>query len=94
MGHEGDSALSKTGLKLKAIQDHGFKGLVTVCPWGHKMFDSNQKNAGQTINESLSVPVLYLTQLIGIALGIDQKKLGVDLNLSPIHELEFVHVEG
>lgn len=93
LGHEADSALSKTGLKLKAIQDHGFKGLVTVCPWGHKMFDSNQKDAGQTIGETLSMPVLYLTQLVGIAIGLDQKKLGVELNQSPINELEFIKAE-
>ena len=58
------------------------------------MFDSNQSDAGKTIGETLSMPVLYLTQLVGIAMGLDQKKLGVDLNVSPINELDFINVEG
>jgi heterodisulfide reductase subunit B len=83
-----DSALTKTGQKLQAIQEQGIQAMVDVCPWCHKMFDSRQTKAGEIVAAKLDIPVLYLTQLLGIALGIPKEKLGLDLNLSPIDKLK------
>jgi heterodisulfide reductase subunit B len=85
-----ESALTKTGQKLQRIQEQQFDAMVTVCPWCHKMFDSRQQKAGETIAVKLDVPVVYLPQLLGVALGIDKKKLGFDLNLSPVDKLKGV----
>ncbi len=82
-----ESALAKTGQKLQAIQEQGIQGMVDVCPWCHKMFDGRQTKAGETIAAKLDVPVFYLTQLLGIALGISGHKLGLELNLSPVEKL-------
>jgi heterodisulfide reductase subunit B len=82
-----DSALTKTGQKLQAIQEQGIQALVDVCPWCHKMFDSRQTKAGEIVAAKLDIPVLYLTQLLGIALGVPKEKLGFDLNLSPVDKL-------
>ena len=51
------------------------------------MFDSRQIKAGEIVAAKLDVPVLYLTQLLGIALGVPKEKLGFDLNLSPVDKL-------
>ena len=83
-----ESALTKTGQKLQAIQEQGIQGMVDVCPWCHKMFDSRQTKAGETVAAKLDVPVLYLTQLLGIAFGLPAEKLGLELNLSPIEKLQ------
>jgi heterodisulfide reductase subunit B len=82
-----DSALTKTGQKLKAVQDQGFDALANMCPWGHRMMDDKQESAGQTIGESISIPVIYFTQLLGLAMGIERTKLGLDLNQSPVDKL-------
>jgi len=84
-----ESALTKTGQKLKAIQEYGFNGLVDVCPWCHRMYDARQVKAGETVAAKLEVPVFYLTQLLGLALGINKEKLGLDLNLSPVDKINF-----
>jgi heterodisulfide reductase subunit B len=47
------------------------------------MFDVKQKDAGTTVGAKLNVPVVYYTQLLGLALNIDEKKLGLNLNQSP-----------
>ena len=82
-----DSALTKTGQKLQAVQEQGIQALVDVCPWCHKMFDNRQTKAGEIVATKLDVPVLYLTQLLGVALGLPKEKLGFDLNLSPVDKL-------
>lgn len=51
------------------------------------MFDSKQKDAASTIGAKLNLPVVYYTQLLGLALGIEQAKLGFHLNQSPVDEL-------
>ncbi|MBN1390676.1 MAG: CoB--CoM heterodisulfide reductase iron-sulfur subunit B family protein [Candidatus Thermoplasmatota archaeon] len=82
-----ETSLTKTGQKLKAIQDQGFSGMALACPWCHKMYDSKQKKAGEMVGAKLNVPVLYLTQLLGLAFGIEQEKLGLELNLSPVEKI-------
>jgi heterodisulfide reductase subunit B len=89
-----DSALTKAGQKLKAVQDQGFDGLVDTCPWGHRLFDSRQKNAADTVGEKLDMPVFYITQLVGLAIGIDPKELGLEFNLSPIDKIEALNLGG
>ena len=83
-----ESALTKTGQKLVAVQEQGFDVFVDVCPWCHRMFDSKQTKAGETVAAKLDVPVVYLTQLLGLAFGIDKKRLGMDLNLSPVDKVK------
>lgn len=83
-----DSALSLAGSKLKAVQNLQADGMVVSCPECQLIFDSKQKDAGTTVGIKLHVPVVYYTQLLGLALGIDEKKLGLDLNQSPVDQLQ------
>ena len=83
-----ESALTKTGQKLEAVQNQGFDVFVDVCPWCHRMFDSKQKKAGELISSNLDIPVIYLSQIIGLAIGINKEKLGLDLNLSPVNKIK------
>jgi len=83
-----ESALTKTGQKLQKVQEYGFDVFVDTCPWCHKQYDSRQVKAGETIASKLEVPVVYLTQLLGVAFDINHEKLGLDLNLSPVDKLK------
>lgn len=83
-----ESALTKTGQKLQKVQEQGFDVFVDVCPWCHRMFDSKQVKAGETVAVKLEIPVMYLTQLLGLALGVKKEKLGLELNLSPVDKLK------
>jgi heterodisulfide reductase subunit B len=51
------------------------------------MFDVKQKDAGTTVGAKLNVPVVYYSQLLGLALGIDERKLGLHLNQSPVDQI-------
>jgi len=84
--HKPDAALSMAGTKIAAIQDK-FDFLAVVCPYGQRMYDAKQEQAGKSIGQELDFPVFYLTQLVGMALGIDEGELGLDLNLSPVDKI-------
>ncbi len=83
-----ESALTKTGQKLQSVQDQGFDLFVDTCPWCHRQYDSKQIKAGETVAAKLEMPVFYLTQLIGLSMGISSDKLGLNLNLSPIDKIK------
>ncbi len=82
-----DASLTLAGEKLDAVQARGFDGLVTICSSGHRMFDGKQDSAATTVGKTISLPVVYYTQLLGLALGIDPNKLGFQLNRSPVKTL-------
>ena len=52
------------------------------------MFDSKQVKAGETVAAKLEIPVLYLTQILGLAFDVESEKLGLNLNLSPMNKLK------
>jgi heterodisulfide reductase subunit B len=83
----GKTALAISGLKLRAVQHHKFDGLVTVCPSCTKMFDAKQNAIKVTTGQKdLNMPVLYITQVLGLAMGMNVEELGLNLNLSPVSE--------
>lgn len=82
-----ESALTKTGQKLKSVQEQGFDVFVDVCPWCHRQYDAKQTKAGETVAAKLDMPVFYLTQLIGLAFGMPYEKLGLNLNQSPVEKI-------
>jgi heterodisulfide reductase subunit B len=82
-----DSALSLAGTKLNVLQNLAVDGLVVSCPDCGLMFDFKQRDAATITGAKLNVPVVYYTQLLGLALGIEQEKLGLHLNQSPVDQL-------
>jgi heterodisulfide reductase subunit B len=82
-----DSAFSLAGSKMKALQTLEVDGMVVSCPDCGMMFDSRQKDAETTVGAKLSLPVIYYTQLLGLALNIGIEALGLHLNQSPVDQL-------
>jgi len=83
----GKTALTISGLKLRAVQDHKFDGIVTICPFCTKMLDAKQNAIKASIaQKDLNMPVMYITQLLGLAMGMKVEELGLNLNSSPVSE--------
>ena len=82
-----ESAISLSATKLKAIQGLGVDGLVDSCPSCHMMFDAKQEAGARSIGHKISLPVIYYTQLLGLAMGLDEGALGLHLNQSPVERL-------
>ncbi len=73
------------GLELVAAILQAAKGadaIVTVCPMCQMNLEAYQHQISRRQNENLHMTVLYLPQLIGLALGLTEKDLRLDLNLS------------
>jgi heterodisulfide reductase subunit B len=81
------AGLTVAGLKVKALKARGVDGVVVACPLCHKMLGQKQQAASQLVGAELDVPVVYYTQLLGLAMGEDERALGLMLNLSPVDRL-------
>jgi heterodisulfide reductase subunit B len=87
MNSHPDSALSLAGSKLKAVRCLAVDGIVVSCPDCELMFDHRQKDAETAVGAKFDLPVVYYTQLLGLALNIEGKRLGLHLNQSSVDQL-------
>jgi len=55
--------------------------IVTPCPMCHFNLDAKQKDIENYFKIELGLPVLYITQLIGLAFGLPPKELGLQRNI-------------
>jgi len=84
----GKTVMEIAGDKLKTVKSLGLNGLVTTCPFCFKVYDNRQRAIATTIGDkALEVPIFYYTQLLGLAMGLNQEMLGLELNLSPIEQV-------
>lgn len=62
---------------LKSAVDSGADVIATVCPMCQLNLDVYQSPANNYFHEDFRIPVLYFTQLVGLAFGIEPNKLGI-----------------
>jgi heterodisulfide reductase subunit B len=84
-------SLSKTSvvgrLGAKIMQDavsHKADAVVVACPMCHSNLDLRRGEINQRMEPKTEIPVLYITQVIGLALGISEKKLGLGRHFVPV----------
>lgn len=61
---------------VKNAADSGADAIVTICPMCQLNLDVYQDNANRLFDTEYKMPVLYFTQVIGLALGLSPKELG------------------
>ena len=72
-----DASLKQAGTHLGDALDADADCLVTPCPLCHLNLDLQQPLAERVVGRDLGLPVLHLPQLVGLALGLDPKELGM-----------------
>jgi succinate dehydrogenase / fumarate reductase cytochrome b subunit len=72
-----EASLKQAGRHLGDAVDAAADCLVTPCPLCHLNLDLQQPLAERTVGRALNMPVLHLPQLLGLALGLEPKELGM-----------------
>ncbi|MHA1379161.1 MAG: CoB--CoM heterodisulfide reductase iron-sulfur subunit B family protein [Candidatus Helarchaeota archaeon] len=73
--------------KLKSIAQSRANCVAVVCPACFQQFDLNQHVVNKTYNESYNFPVFYLTELIALAFGLEEKELGFKFHRTKTKQL-------
>lgn len=70
--------LRLTGNILQAAKSAGANVISVACPMCQVNLDLRQGDLEKQLGVSVNIPVLYFTQLIGLAFGIDGNELGLE----------------
>jgi heterodisulfide reductase subunit B len=84
-------SVSKTSvvgrLGAKIMQDAVTKkaeAVVVACPMCHSNLDLRRAEINQRLDAKTDIPVLFITQVIGLALGLSAKELGLGRHFVPV----------
>ncbi len=86
-------ALELTGKILLRAHQAGADVITVGCPFCHLLLDMYQDKALKQVGADFRIPILYFSQLMGVALGIDWERLDLKGNVvSPMAVLD--QIEG
>jgi heterodisulfide reductase subunit B len=66
-----------SGKIIRDAVDRGAEAMIVACPMCHSNLDMRRGAINSYLGEKISIPVLYVTQVIGLAVGLDFKTLGL-----------------
>jgi len=66
--------------KLDILKQLDVDALCLVCPFCSVMYESNQRKIESGFDVKYNIPVLYLPQILGLAMGMEPKELGLNMN--------------
>jgi len=74
-----------SGSIMKDAVDRGAEAIIVACPMCHSNLDMRRPDINKALSEKITTPVLYITQALGLAVGIDPKTLGLHRHFVPVN---------
>jgi CoB--CoM heterodisulfide reductase subunit B len=62
--------------KLNHLKVVDAEAMITICPFCHIMYDTNELRIEKMFNEAYGIPILHYPQLLGLAMGMKPEALG------------------
>ncbi|MBM3705359.1 MAG: heterodisulfide reductase subunit B [Actinobacteria bacterium] len=75
-----DIVMRLTNDILEDAQGVGADAIVVACPLCYLNIDTRQQDINKKYGKNYNIPVLYFTQVLGLALGCSPKELGLEKN--------------
>ena len=72
---------------LACAVEHGAQVMATACPLCHINLEAYQDKVNARFGTRYALPIVYFTQLVGVALGLSKKDLGLGMELVPTEEV-------
>jgi heterodisulfide reductase subunit B len=66
-----------SGRIIRDAKDRGAEAMIVACPMCHSNLDMRRDSINSFLGEKVDIPVLYVTQALGLAVGLDRKALGL-----------------
>ncbi len=74
-----------TGTAIAGATDNNADMMVTPCPLCHLKLDTQTKSASEAIGREVSLPVLHMQQMVGLALGCTPAELGLQHHVTDVN---------
>ena len=66
---------------VRNADENGADCVVTPCPLCQMQLDIYQDRYQEAQNSKARKPIIHLSQLVGLALGLSNEQLGLDINI-------------
>ncbi|MFX1369125.1 MAG: heterodisulfide reductase-related iron-sulfur binding cluster, partial [Promethearchaeota archaeon] len=66
--------------KLKSMKEYGAVFVTVVCPACGNQLDLQQMGLKESYDEVYDLPVLLYPQILGLAMGMDEETVGLEMN--------------
>jgi heterodisulfide reductase subunit B len=84
---EEDASLELIKKLLESAISNGAMVMVTGCPLCQLNVDAYQSMVNRKYKTDYHLPVLFFTQLMGVAFGLDEKELGLKTSIVPVKKV-------
>jgi heterodisulfide reductase subunit B len=81
---EEDASFELIKKLLDSAIENGAEVMVTGCPLCQLNIDAYQSMVNRKYKTDYHLPVLFFTQLMGVAYGLDEKELGLKTSIVPV----------
>lgn len=93
LGINDDLSMDLTARKLADAKQAGAHYLSVACPYCLMQFDTVQQMLISTRDADYHLPAILYPQLLGLAMGIDRRALGIEMNKMDISGIEAYFVQ-
>jgi heterodisulfide reductase subunit B2 len=73
-----DIVAKLSGKVLEDAADRGAESIIVACPMCQLNLDLRRREINQQLNRKIDLPVLFITQALGLSMGIPANKLGLN----------------
>lgn len=73
-----DLVAKLSGNILQDAADRSAEAIIVACPMCQSNLDMRRGAINETLSKPIDIPVLFITQAIGLALGVSPKELGLE----------------
>lgn len=80
-----DTVARLSGNIMKDAADRAAEVVVVACPMCHSNLDMRRPEINKFLDEKIDIPVLYISQVLGLAVGIDAKTLGLNRHMTEVN---------
>ncbi len=81
------NSVAMVGKHTSEAVDLGADTMVTPCPLCHLNLDGYQPKASAQIQRNIDLPILHLPQLIGLAIGVTPRELGLQRHITTVESV-------
>ncbi|HEX2921842.1 MAG TPA: CoB--CoM heterodisulfide reductase iron-sulfur subunit B family protein [Bacteroidales bacterium] len=72
-----DIVLKLSGKIIEDAEHRGAESIIVACPMCHSNLDMRRTDINNYLEKKFNIPVLFVTQAIGLAIGLSPKKVGL-----------------
>lgn len=86
-----DAALKLSEEILDCAAENGADCIVTTCPLCQMNLEAYQNKINMKFNKNYKMPILFFSQVLGVAMGLSEEELGLEKNFYRCEKLEEIY---